>query len=269
MRGYCDRRVYLFFFLLVPYTVFTDSTALEKLWNTWHGTDETVGMNEKLILLREYELAYTRANYAPTVSIQANTGFSNQYRTGEKLPDTIGGGFTVTKSFPGSTSASLEGGYSLARSLINAAEGIDRSNLGYMQTPTVGVTLRQGLRPYWLQGLKTDPYKLSLQNSRDQALLAMALERIEKLKSITRAYISLRQISRTTTYLAEFIAYQDTYIAALSELYGSGALELLKIWEAEQTKWEAMENLSTNKNQYDQLIEELYSATGTLGFSPK
>jgi hypothetical protein len=235
---------YSVFLLIKNMSGIYSETVLEDLWKKSRLCSTDIQTADIYMRESESSLQHTNDEYASTMSTSFSSSFNDTYGSILWYPSYADGGIVWSKTLPGSLSLSTKMGYELNRSLLNIFEDGIPENTGYCQKPFLSFTLSQGLCPYWIQGYTKDPYR---------AQLAYLLEQKEQnynqtiksiIMAVTMYYIQLRKYERLIRMTEKTIGVYDTLIDSLTKSYEQGNIEISKVWEQENSRWEYVDDLN-------------------------
>jgi outer membrane protein TolC len=232
-------------------------TYLEQLWKRCRNNNTDIITADIYVQQAENALLYSNIQYEPSLSVAAESSFTDSYKTITGYPSSAVGTLSWSKTFPGSTSFSTALGYSVSRSFVNLFSEINPDNTGYSKSPEVSLSLTQGMYPYWIYGIEKDPYYAQLEYAVEQKRQNRNITEISLLESVTDAYIQVRKYKRLIDMTEKSVSFYDMYIDSLSKAYTNGTVEIAKVWEQENNRWTYVENLSGYQDSYDAAVKTL------------
>ncbi len=246
---------YLLLFFITTSTLSAQVYKLEDLWLL------AATQNPDIQLLENDYQSTVISNktmdgiYAPGVLIKVESEFPEDISENGNIPDSVTSLIQTNFPVPGSASIGLNTSYTTMRiKNINDWELI--------QTPAVGVSFSQGLYPFWIQGVTQDPYKTTAQLNSSIAKLNVASAKQQAIDTITELYIRLRSIVRQIKTLEQSIALQEKQIESLYALNKQGAIELSRIIDTENSKWNDEQSVFELRSSLVELQESLRDLCG-------
>lgn len=236
--------IYIVFFSeMIIHSVYSE-TVLENLWEKSRSSSIDIQTADIYMQEAAFSLGYINTEYAPEMSTTVSSSFNDTYESTLWYPSYADSGIVWSKTFPGSLSLSTKMGYEINRSLLNIFEDGIPDNTGYTQEPILSFTLSQGICPYWLQGYGKDPYRAQLEYSLEQKKQNRNQTEKSIITAVTTYYIQLRKYERLIRMTERAVHVYDTLIDSLTESYKRGNLEIAKVWEQENNRWEYVDDLN-------------------------
>lgn len=236
--------IYIVFFSeMIIHSVYSE-TVLENLWEKSRSSSIDIQTADIYMQEAASSLRYINTEYEPEMSTTVSSSFNDTYESTLWYPSYADGGIVWSKTFPGSLSLSTKMGYEINRSLLTIFEDGIPDNTGYTQEPFLSLTLSQGLCPYWMQGYGKDPYRAQLEYLLEQKKQNRNQTEKSILMAVTAYYIQLRKYERLIRMTERVVNVYDTLIDSLTESYERGNLEIAKVWEQENNRWEYVDDLN-------------------------
>ncbi len=233
----------------------TARTELEKLWQS------AAAMNgEVLAAQAAYDAARLSAStlngiYAPSLSASTSASIDEDYSRRD-IPKTLSPSLSFTQPLPGGASVGITGTYNVSAASASGKQYIT-------QTPEITLTLSQSLLPFWLQGKKRNPEKLSLEQKQQYYYQQLLYTRQQKIQSTTQYYILCQIYKKKVQVYEASIAYRQQQADAYNALKRAGKASLVNVAEAESSLFTDRQNLYETQLLYEQYLAALKDACGT------
>lgn len=187
--------------------------------------------------------------YAPKLSFSSSMAVSNDFRW-ETTPDNFISEIVYSNLLPGGTSISLETGYG-----FNSMTVLEERFLN--QRPYVIFSVSQSLLPFWAQGKKHDPIKFSSKQKNEYYYYQYVYIKRKVMLDIFRNYILVLISEKEIEMYQNTLDLCEEQIKSLQSLNETGNTSQIKILEAENTKWNALQNLMIARTKYLQQIQNI------------
>lgn len=152
---------------------------------------------------------------------------------------------SVTKPFPGGLKATAALDYTISRSALNPLEDFTQQNTAYQHVPAATLALSQSLRPFWLQGMRSDPNTALLRNALEQKKIAQEAADKTLVMDITSQFIQFRQNERLAALAEKKLAFHEENVQALQECFSSGESRATDVWRADEERWNCRQSLDS------------------------
>lgn len=193
--------------------------------------------------------------YAPSLSVSSSASIGGDYELWD-VPKSFTPAVTFTQPLPGGTKAGITGSYSITSNTITDRQYVT-------QSPEISISLSQSLLPFWLQGKKRNPEKLSLEQKRLYNYYQLLYTRQQKIIATSQYYI-LCQIYRKKIQVQEAsIAFRTKQVQAYNELRKAGKTSRADVTDLEAKLFGERQGLYEMQLTYEQYLESLRDACGT------
>lgn len=193
-------------------------------------------------------------SYTPSLSLTTATTIPKDYDL-QLAPNYLDSNIIYSQPLPGGTSLSIGVDYNFTALTINNDRYIT-------QVPNISFSLKQSLLPFWIQGQKKDPVKLSFKQNEEyyyyQLLCTKKNVLIQLLQNYVYALISLNEIA---VYKNLIIFYEEE-IESLKVFESIGNISKSSIIEVENSKWNTQQNLIAAQVNYATYIQTLKKLCG-------
>lgn len=251
----------IFIALGVSSLIGQEISFLEKLWNA--ALQENVGVQTSEMELETAALrrSFYSTIYAPSVSVSGSNTFApKEEKEDGILSDMSTAALAYSQPFTGGANLSTSLSYSLRRP-------VTPDGTYALQSPNAILSLSQGLKPWWIQGLGKNPQKSLLENSVEFQKIQLSKEKKTVLVTLTQAYIDLRKTERAISLYENSLSVSSETIVALEVLLKQGAISMTKVWDEKQRYMDEANLLLLNQNERSRLKEEIRNMCGILSDS--
>lgn len=193
-------------------------------------------------------------SYTPSLSLTTATTIPKDYDL-QLAPNYLDSNIIYSQPLPGGTFLSIGVDYNFTALTINNDRYIT-------QVPNISFSLKQSLLPFWIQGQKKDPVKLSFKQNEEyyyyQLLCTKKNVLIQLLQNYVYALISLNEIA----VYKNLITFYEEEIESLKVFESIGNISKSSIIEVENSKWNTQQNLIAAQVNYATYIQTLKRLCG-------
>jgi hypothetical protein len=177
------------------------------------------------------------------------------------MPDSTIMSLSATQTLAGQSRVGLEAYYQLDR--IDYGSSVLASQL-----PKVGISLRQGLLPYWAQGETQAPADQLAANEVDQAWQQLGQDRRAVLVSLAASVVEYRSRSRQASLAQNQVDLLSGRLEAAKRALTTGAVNQTAVWDAEKALREAQARAEDHRAAAGEASLGLIQAAGVAWGQP-
>lgn len=242
-----------------PFGISAEETVrIETLWNAALETNVDVKTAETEASGADIKKHYYGAIYSPSIVVKGSNTFApNPQRKDGTLSDASTFSFSYGQPFSGGGTLNATVAYSQSRPFTE-----DETYAA--QNPSLSLSLTQGLKPWWIQGLDKNPQASLI----DTEILLREIQLVRQKKTVliavTQDFIELRKIERAIVLLERTIALRNETLSSLALLYEQGALGMTKIWDEKQLLLDDENAFVQSMAERERLKENLRTACGIV-----
>ncbi|MCR4733399.1 MAG: TolC family protein [Treponema sp.] len=251
------KKIFIFLIVSVQTFLFAEGgTELEELWRlaAMCNLDVKVALSNKKSA--EDALLYFWQERIPSVSFSASSSFLQKEDSNMEAPQSILSSIMLKENLPGGLSLIIEPNVNLSKGRDEASE------LVYSDSESIDISIRQSLKPYWLQGRKVDPEWESLYLDWEAYQADLDNTIFSCIKNVTDYYIQLRQcIFRIKSIEATLDLYKEL-LQAWEELKSRGKASFADFYSVKEDLYSYEEELYEYKNRKEMLCIQLNQLLG-------
>ena len=241
---------------------FAEESELEKIWESACEENITLIQASRTIDNARINLKYKGGNYPLSFSTGLSSSFSDVYDGLDWYTTGSTGTLTLSKSNPGGNTIQGSINYGITRGFMNYFDSYDVDNIGYSHSPSLSLTVKQSMYPYFIQGQFHDPNVKLLKDE----LLTSRYNRDNTEKSIKESiayyYVQYRYYERLVDTMRYYISYYDNLIILTREKVDSGTASASELWNLEKEKLEYCDDLKSYLTNRENLLTDLCNICG-------